>query len=156
MNELLRALQLGTINLFGIAVPGFLLLFSSVTGFLLPFMALALNLNNIQLHVDLNWYNSSKWILVGILILISYVAGFILRLTSPDALDRVSVTKMHSDVWDKNYEKERFPHTKLGSFLDGLGHSDLAALVPWHPDKYSDPAERRRSEKNVRIQSLTE
>jgi hypothetical protein len=108
MNELLRALRLGTINLFGIAVPGFLLLFSSVTGFLLPFVALALNLNDVQLHVDLDWYNAGKWILASIFILISYVAGFILRLTSPDELDRISVTKMHSDVWNKEYIKERF------------------------------------------------
>jgi hypothetical protein len=134
MNELLRALRLGTINLFGITVPGFLLLFASVTELFLPFVALALNLNGVHLRVDLEWYNAGKWILAGIFILIAYVAGFILRLTSPDELDRISVLRGKSDIWDYQSGDDRFPYNRLRSYLEERGHHDLATLVPWHPD----------------------
>ncbi len=36
MNETLRSLSLGAVHLFGVAVPGFLLIFLAVTGLLVP------------------------------------------------------------------------------------------------------------------------
>jgi len=145
MAELLRALRLGAVNIFGVAIPGFLLLFISGIGFLLPMLllmssiqgeySLATNFQWYDSNKYFQWYDSNKWLIVSVIILISYIAGFILRLTSPHELDKVSVKKRESDVWDHEYEKETFPYSRLKSYFNDYGHPDLAELVSWDPLK---------------------
>jgi len=142
MAELLRALRLGAVNIFGVAIPGFLLLFISCIGFLLPMLFLVSSVQRYSLDIDFKWYDSNKWLIVSVIILISYIAGFILRLTSPHELDKVSVKHKKSHIWNYEYEKEEketFPYSRLKSYFNNYGHPDLAKLVTWDPPK--DPPE---------------
>ncbi|HAR37678.1 MAG TPA: hypothetical protein DCS09_03365 [Porphyromonadaceae bacterium] len=153
MVELLRALRLGAVNLFGVAIPGFLLLFISGVGFLLPMLSIVLSAYNHSLCIDIKWYDSNKWLIVSVIILMSYISGFILRLTSPHELDKVSVTKRKSHVWDYSNSKEQFPYSKLKSYFEDYGHPDLAALVAWKTSMAEDDniceAEQRKCSSTI-------
>ena len=101
MIEVLRALRLGAINLFGIAVPGFLLIFFTLVGFLLPVMTIALHVSNTNWEFLISLYEDNAFIVIATGVLFSYVAGYILRLSTPDDLDEISATKVVKALSEK-------------------------------------------------------
>lgn len=132
MEELAKSIRVGTVNFFGVVVPGLLLLFVMYIGFVMPVIStLALitcddpnireqtittvkeldatsavtktvETTTIQqtlsdvVNIAANQFGPEKWatdyqiLNVLILLVLSYVFGYILRLSSPDELDRIS------------------------------------------------------------------
>jgi len=139
MSEFLRAFRLGTVNLFGIAIPGFLLLFFATIGLLIPAQIFILNYNEVSnWHFSIEWYNSTKWFMIGTFVLISYVVGFILRLTSPDKLDGISIEVCDSPLFLNGDKGVRFPYLRLGPYLRQQGHDDLQNIISWDISGCSD------------------
>lgn len=142
MIEILRALRLGVVNLFGIAVPGFLLLFLLVLGFLVPGIAAALHVAG-PVRGPLSAASSSVAVAVIVAVILSYVVGYILRLSSPDELDLVSAKKVLAqmdaediDQWPfRGDEKEKWPYFHLRAYLKARHLEHLLYLVKWGPDQ---------------------
>ena len=82
----MRAIKLGAVNLFGVAIPGFLLLFFSLSGLVAPTTALALGLFRTSDLPGEVW-EKNKFLVVVVIVILSYVAGYILRLSTPDRRD---------------------------------------------------------------------
>ncbi|HEX2768108.1 MAG TPA: hypothetical protein VHN12_02385 [Geobacteraceae bacterium] len=142
MPELLRTFRLGAINLFGVTIPGFILLLISGIGFLLPTLFLVFAHYNRLSTIEDAWYEY-KWIIFVVIILLAYVSGYILRLTSPNKLDHISAhsmenTKEQSEVWNYKYEDEKFPYSGLKDYFNNHGHNDLSELVSWDSINKSD------------------
>ncbi len=101
MLEIIRALRLGAINLFGIAIPGFLMVFFTFAGFLIPIITIVLHISKSDWSNILSLYEKNNFIVAIIVVLFSYVTGYILRLATPDDLDKVSARnvriKLQSD-----------------------------------------------------------
>src|SRR5687768_9774353 len=109
MIEALRAIRVGAVNLFGIAIPGFLILFVSFGGFVIPLLMLAWIGGGAELPVLVTVYNSNEALVWMLVVVFSYVAGYILRLSSPDDLDEVSGRKVLTKMKPK--EREVWPYT---------------------------------------------
>jgi len=98
MIELFRFFRLGIINVIGVTLPGLLTLFLFSSGFLLPCTTLVFDLNHRFAAVELftiqaalaDAFNSNKGLIAAILVILAYVIGYIIRLSTPDELDRVS------------------------------------------------------------------
>lgn len=90
MLNFIRSLKIGTVNFFGVAIPGFMLLFFSFIGFFVPVITLALCISNISWNYFESLYGEAKLVLLTIIIIFAYIFGYILRLTSPDELDKIS------------------------------------------------------------------
>ena len=122
MNDISKAIRVGTVDFFGILVPGVLVITMWGLGFFLPIMALVMDLSNVkmsQIPIDTN----NAILILFFLVIFSYVFGYILRLTSPDELDRKSAkhviakevqsgTDIEMDEWpfDPENEKDKFPY----------------------------------------------
>jgi|GEM_PF-3787836 len=154
MLELLRALRVGAVNLFGVAIPGFLLLFFALFGFLVPLCLTPFVMLDAPLEFAANFYESNKIILIAVFVLFAYVTGYVLRLTSPDELDEESGEEVRRDmmakepkealIWPymgkfqrdgKDY-KDKFPYRNLYGYLEARGLNHLLDLVSWkHVDE---------------------
>src|SRR3954451_21455608 len=142
MLEFIRAFRLGVINLFGIAVPGFLVLFLPAMGLGLPLVAGAARLGGYSPATAAAVFVENKGVLVAVTIVLSYVAGYILRLISPDQLDKrsaqhaIRVMKEQSSVpkavdefaaWPcQDEQTDKYPYLHLREYLTRRGLAYLA------------------------------
>ncbi|MBN2226829.1 MAG: hypothetical protein JW763_05650 [candidate division Zixibacteria bacterium] len=142
MIEVFRALRLGVINLFGIAVPGFILILISFLGVLFPLSAITSHISKMEFHNFAIIQDNPGCVIITIIIL-SYVAGYILRLSSPDELDKVSAIKVLAQlnesekaVWPyQNPEgEEKYPYYHMYDYLNARGLDYLLYLATWGPD----------------------
>ncbi|HBY07645.1 MAG TPA: hypothetical protein DEH22_07620 [Chloroflexi bacterium] len=93
MNELAKSIRVGTVNFFGIIVPGVLVITMLGLGFFWPAITLISDLVDIVIPW-LELYQNFTWLILGVLIVFAYVFGYILRLSSPDELDRISACQV--------------------------------------------------------------
>ncbi len=150
MNDISKAIRIGTVDFFGVLVPGVLVITMWGLGFFLPIMALVIDLSNAEMYqipIDTN----NAILILFFLIIFSYVFGYILRLTSPDELDRKSArhvidkeirdgTNIETDEWpfDPKNEKDKFPYLNFRNYLIVRGHEHLTEnLVIWGSDDES-------------------
>jgi hypothetical protein len=165
MNDISKAIRVGTVDFFGILVPGVLVITMWGLGFFLPIMALVMDLSNVkmsQIPIDTN----NAILILFFLVIFSYVFGYILRLTSPDELDRKSArhviakevqsgTDIEMDEWpfDPENEKDKFPYLNFRNYLIVRGHKHLTEdLVIWGPDDESctdAQPEKKKSKKTI-------
>ena len=153
--DYLRAFSLGVINVFGVAVPGFLVLFFPVVGLFAPSMALAIQASGSDWqHVaDLAARFNINLFIATVLLVLSYVAGYILRLTSPDKLDVRSAKHVLAElpeeertVWPyQENHGDKFPYFHLGKYLEARGLHDLIQHVTWGPDGESETGKRSKT-----------
>lgn len=162
MVEVLRALRLGTINILGITVPGLMFVVTFGAGFGAPVV--------LMLHHMTIIYNPNQklsvfpelppigkipltWIAI-LIVIISYTIGYIIRLSTPDDLDRISgdivqgidrygkkkyggrlvgEKKIHDKNWPYHGKKEDdiFPYLHMRKYLEHRGHDELLKLVKW-------------------------
>lgn len=153
--DYLRAFSLGVINVFGVAVPGFLVLFFPAVGLFAPSLALAIHASGADWQgagALLARYNPP--LLAGtVLVVLSYVAGYILRLTSPDKLDLRSAQHVLAElgederkVWPYQGDRgDKFPYFHLRKYLEARGLKELVPHVPWGPDSDSETAKRSKT-----------
>lgn len=154
MADFLRGLGLGVINLLGVAVPGALLVTLVTGGLLFPALCVALNVAGVAIPVLGTWPAAVGWAVLGAFGSVSYVTGYILRLTSPNALDEASVRRMErkgpqkrgttpAGGWPSKVgfhrPEDRFPYPGLSGFLKEAGHEDLCDYVVWKPGAVRDP-----------------
>lgn len=104
--ELFRSFRIGTVQLFGITLPGLLLVFLYSISLLVPlgilfyFVSwedLPSKISSDELKLLKNYYFIYKDHLLLIIILIvilSYIIGYIIRLSTPDDLDQISGRKV--------------------------------------------------------------
>lgn len=157
MNETLRALSLGAVHLFGIAVPGFLLIFLASIGLFVPALAMALHFSHPNWGVVISFYERNQVLIVSMLLLLSYIAGYILRLSSPDELDQESakhaLRQMDDNerrVWPyQGKEGDRFPYFHFREYLEARGLHHLAEHVKWGPPGASDRSKRSKTAVNA-------
>ena len=98
MTECLRFLRVGVINVLGVMVPGILLIFLLMVGFVFPVIIAALPLGQVTVGSDatVSWervgavWSANKALLLFLAAVMGYVAGYVVRLSTPDSLDRIS------------------------------------------------------------------
>lgn len=153
MNDALRSLRLGAVSLFGVAVPGFVLIFLAAIGLLVPCLAIALHVSNVSWNAVAGVVHADRWLVVGAALILSYVVGYILRLTSPDDLDKMStehvlanLPKEELSVWPcRGDDGDKFPYFHFRSYLEARGHDDLLEHVPWGPDADKKTTKRSKT-----------
>jgi len=149
----LRTAGLTAVNIFGVAVPGFLLVFIFGVGFVLPGSALTLDLSGVTWPTAVDAVGEHIWPIGIIVVVMSYIAGYILRLSTPDDLDQRSAQKIVARMkkserlkWacqnpDGNYDysenrdqEDKFPYLHLHEYLRARSHADLLQYVEWGAD----------------------
>ena len=89
MDELVKSIRVGTVSFFGIVVPGVCLITMLSVGTILPLVVLYVGITGYSIPLK-NVYDSFTLLVLAILVIFSYIFGYILRLSSPDLLDRIS------------------------------------------------------------------
>jgi len=147
MNEIAKSIRMGTVDFFGVLVPGILVITMVALGVFMPLLSLLMDISNINIKLEAIDLNAATLILAS-LIIFAYVLGYILRLSSPDALDRISAKKvivkeikagtdMVADGWpyDPDNPKDKYPYFNFRNYLLKRGHEHLTkALVTWGSD----------------------
>ena len=167
MKEILRFFSLGVINLLGIIFPGLMFIMLLVVTVVWPGATLLHKVIHIGpgSEILLGWTtlnefpkgNSTLIIIVGFML--SYVLGYIIRLTTVDKLDKISAKKVIKQM-GKDYKKncpsaiagiedpeaaaireecwpyhggpsDKFPYLHLKSYLEKRGLTDISELVTW-------------------------
>lgn len=93
MDELSKTIRVGTVDFFGIMIPGMIVIAMCVIGFFVPLASIIVDISRAEttpIEVDTNGLLLALFLLV----IFSYVFGYILRLSSPDQLDRKSAIKV--------------------------------------------------------------
>jgi hypothetical protein len=142
MVGLLRSLRLGAVNFFGVGVPGFLILFLVTFGAIVPIAVLALYICGLDSSALTTVYAANKMEFVVSWLILSYVAGYILRLSSPDDLDEVSGRKVlaklqreNETAWPYTGERgDKFPYFGFRKYVSARGLDHLLSHVRWGPD----------------------
>ena len=105
MEELAKSIRVGTVDFFGIVVPGFVAIFILVIGFILPMTSV---IESTVSGRTIDWgelSSGSSTLDIAIVVVGSYVLGYILRLSSPDDLDRISAEKVLKEERDRFIRK---------------------------------------------------
>ncbi|HWT01815.1 MAG TPA: hypothetical protein VN256_16325 [Pyrinomonadaceae bacterium] len=98
MIELFRFFRLGIVNLVGVTLPGLLTLFFLGVGFLAPVVIFVFNLAQRLAGAEQSaaWataaslYGENKGVIILLVVTLAYVIGYVIRLSTPDELDRIS------------------------------------------------------------------
>lgn len=192
MIDFFRFLRVGLINIIGVTVPGMLLLCLFALGVLLPISAAFIRLCQVLsgseetacVSILSDLWGANRMIFLALFLVFSYIAGYILRLLTPDGLDERSALLVlkrmdqeagkdggqaaAEDKWPvrmdetgTKLEKEgKFPYKHFKEYLTARGHHDLAALVRWEesatPLEFPIPAKRSKTHVNiVKLEILT-
>ena len=170
MNEWFRYVRLGMIDVFGITIPGVLLIVFALGGFLVPVTCLIIPVT--QAFADcqegssanylLTTWEANKTFILLLGIVLAYMLGYILRLVSPNRLDKVSashviaemektalgmIEKDHWPIQDVSHDK--FPYLNLRHYLEYRGHTELASLIPWGPEE-----DKKQKKSSTHIQTM--
>jgi len=149
MNEMIKSIRVGSVDFFGILIPGLLVIVVCGFGFFIPIFLLILDLTG---ATNVPWTVTDSTLIVFILfvlIVLSYVLGYILRLSSPDELDKISAKYVierekkisryfNEDEWpyDFNDPLDKYPYFNFRNYLQRRGHTHLTKdLVTWGPDE---------------------
>ncbi len=137
MIEFLRALKLGAVNLFGVAIPGFMLLFFSVLGAIAPAIVLCMGLFHTTLPFEI--LENYKLPTTVVVVIFSYVGGYILRLSTPDELDKKSA-QVVLETMDEDEKScwpytgnptDKFPYEHFWLYLEQRGLNEVRRQVTW-------------------------
>lgn len=93
MNDISKSIRVGTVDFFGIMIPGLLVIAMCVIGFFAPLISIIADLSGARMTPVILDTNAALLGLV-LLVVFSYLIGYILRLSSPDTLDRKSAVKV--------------------------------------------------------------
>jgi hypothetical protein len=149
LNNMVKSIRVGTVDFFGILLPGLLAVVVCAIGFFIPILMLILDFTG---TATAHWMISDPTLIAFILfvlIVLAYVLGYILRLSSPDELDRISARYVtdrekkiskyfYEDEWpyDFNDPLDKYPYFNFRNYLIRRGHIHLTEdLVTWGPDE---------------------
>lgn len=156
MIQTLQLFRIGVINLFGITVPGFLMLMFLLLGLFIPGINIATEFSDLKWQIIFKIYSENTFIIIFLFIILSYILGYILRLSSPDDLDKISAKKVlkrltpkEQEVWpytDKPYDK--FPYYNFGEYLKARDLEHLLEHVKWG-DETDNTKKRSKTVVNI-------
>jgi hypothetical protein len=144
MLDFLRTIRLGGLSIFGVALPGLLLLGFASFGLLLPVIAIMS-----QISPDASWMKFAEGTTGGKLIvlvmgvgIVGYTLGYVLRLFSPDKLDEISGPIVLSDMSEEERKcwpytgckNDKFPYFLTYEYLKARGLDKAAESVTWGAD----------------------
>lgn len=199
MNDILRTLRLGVVDLLGVTVPGLILLFLLLFGCIAPSFLLFSDVGSRWPAVTSQAVVSSTntppivaesgephvismlrnlpplgrvpaSIVLAVVLIFAYIIGYILRLSSPDILDKESTPivlgemekekerSVEEDRWPIRLgEKEnKFPYWHFAEYLKHRKHDELAAHVEWNKDMRSKTCvNRMKLETSLRCPQLS-
>jgi hypothetical protein len=152
MDELVKSIRIGTVDFFGIVIPGVLLITMLLVGAFMPLVTIIMDVS----MVSVCWQelvSQNMVLILFALVILAYVFGYILRLSSPDELDKISADYVIDEEVDKtiNIEKdgwpynrdnklEKYPYSKFREYLQKRGHRELTEkLVTWGEDENPAP-----------------
>jgi hypothetical protein len=147
MNDIVKTIRVGTVDFFGVIVPGILVIAMCGLGFLAPMLSLIMDVSDVPFDPS-SVAPNVVIIAVISLVVFAYVLGYILRLSSPDELDRISArhviteekkmgTNLSADDWPYNPEdrNDKYPYFNFRNYLIRRGHEHLTReLVTWGHD----------------------
>lgn len=173
MMELFRFFRLGVIGLVGITVPGILMLLLASLGLLIPMSVLILHVCHLLLGLDDGaiWqsvatvYEGNRALIITLVVVGAYVAGYTLRLSTPDDLDLLSARRViaqmgrdqattpanaaKADAWPYRGEPDnKYPYLHFREYLLKRQLPELAALVKWGyagQEGHSDDSKRTKT-----------
>lgn len=133
MLELFRFFRLGIVNLVGVTLPGLLTIFFFGVGFILPLIILVFDLNQRFAGVEqaAAWamlgslYSSNKGMITSLIVILAYIMGYIIRLSTPDELDRISAGRVL-----RRMGEELAPETKEALKKMPMTPDDTESLSP--------------------------
>lgn len=147
MEDIIKSVRLGTIDFFGILIPGLLAVVIFGVGFFIPLLLLILDITGPVSLFQGEPEPSVVVFILFVLTVLAYVLGYVLRLSSPDELDRVSgeyvtkrerkLNKSFKEEWPYDYEDplDKYPYFNFRTYLIKRGHTHLTRdLVTWGPD----------------------
>lgn len=109
MNNMIKSVQVGAVDFFGILMPGLLTTVTSITGFFIPIFLLIVTVTGAHVPV-VPFEPTGVGAVLFVLVLFSYVLGYILRLSSPDELDKISARNVILRELDRLHEQfEKHP-----------------------------------------------
>ena len=159
MLDFLRTLRLGGLSVFGVMLPGLLLLGCSVIGLFVPITALLCSVSGGGAWVLLALAERHATALAVVALLIGYVLGYVLRLYSPDDLDRESVGPIlrgmsdeEKKVWPCTGEPgDKFPYFHTHEYVRARSLEGVLKYVTWGRDvpKCEDESRQKRSKSVV-------
>lgn len=143
MLDLLRTLRLGGLSVFGVMLPGLLLLGLAGYGIVLPGLLIAAHATNGHLGPFVQVAERHTVLLSTVLLLVGYTLGYVLRLFSPDDLDAESgkhvlkrMAKDEKRLWPyTGCPHDKFPYFCTYQYLLSRGLESAAKYVTWGPDK---------------------
>jgi len=105
MNDISKSIRVGTVDFFGIMIPGIIVIAMCIIGFFVPIASIIMDLSHAQMASFA--MDGNVVLLIGFLLVIfSYVLGYILRLSSPDILDRKSAIKVIRGEYAKSLQTD--------------------------------------------------
>ena len=129
MLELFMFFRLGIVNLVGVTLPGLLTLFFLGVGFIWPLLIFVFDLNQWFAGVERaaaweaidSFYSSNKGLITSLIIILAYIIGYIIRLSTPDELDRISAKNVLNKMGQESASpsKDKKDATKLASEIKG-------------------------------------
>ena len=131
MVEFFRFFRLGIVNLIGITFPGLLIIFFALIG-ITPIIILSLNLASVFISdvpaniLELLNYSvmMNKAGIVFFYIIFAYIIGSILRLSSPDELDRISSDKVLREMFRENQQNQEHMKNRKTQILNTMKRSN--------------------------------
>lgn len=121
VNSVFRSIRVGTVDFFGILIPGLLAVVVYAVGFFIPLFLLVLNATGGDMTVIPDDPTLLSFI-VFVLLAFSYVLGYIIRLSSPDVLDRISarnviiqeMERRSEQMWIDEMTRKHLPKDETG------------------------------------------
>jgi len=138
MWELFRFFRIGIVNLIGITLPGLLVITFATIALFLPLMTLFLNGIHIGFQAGVpdgtllslkTIYADNKFLLISLYIIFSYIIGSVVRLSSPDQLDKISANRVLKTMAVEQRKKEK-PAAGYGKDLD-ISDKQAAVADGW-------------------------
>jgi len=116
MHEYLRSFNVGVVNLMGIMVPGLLFILFGTFVLIIPSIIFLHSLMSTDVSSILSLldkdkviaiYQTFKWEIIVALLVFSYACGYLLRLLTPDRLDRKSAERILKDRYYDRIRSDR-------------------------------------------------
>ncbi|MCP3996257.1 MAG: hypothetical protein GY722_14530 [bacterium] len=139
--DLLRDVRLGTVTVFGVLLPGIWFMMS-ISLYVVGLSDSARLSELVDVGRQLSLAPSVLWIAWFVA---TYVAGSLLRMQSPDPLDRQSMRLGRAVAWVRGVpypiaQGETFPYQSLPKYIRDRGGAGLAQVLPWDREAIGDEA----------------
>lgn len=155
-SDLILFIQEMLIDVFGIVIPGFCLIFLSGFSLIFPAIDLARELGSSSDYIYAigDFIENNSFVTFISILVFSFVVGHLLYRQDPKWPDMQSITRRWAVIEEtgcvrhRKYEADQFPYGHLKEFLKDRGLDYLAEFVPWS-GKCFDRERRKNNPKYI-------